>query len=140
MATAGSSSSVPREISLTFAAGIFGALVNGGAGWLCGKLNLFALLHCSLTGEFTKLQFYQRLVWGGIFGLCFLLPILPNSIFKRGLLLGLLPAAFALLVVFPFWIHKGWLGVDFGHTTFLFVILLNIIWGVATAVWLKLTQ
>ncbi len=140
MASAGTSSSVPREISTTFAAGVFGGLVSCGAAWLCGKLNLFALLHCSLSGDFNKWRLYQHLVWGGIFGLCFLLPLLAGSTFKRGLVFGLLPAAFALLVVFPFWMHKGWLGVDFGHTTFLFVIVLNLIWGLATALWLGMIQ
>lgn len=140
MATGGSSSSVPREISMTFAAGVFGGLVNAGAAWLCGQLNLYGLLHCSLSGDFNKWRFYQHLIWGGIFGFCFLLPLFSDSIFKRGLVFGLLPAAFALLVVFPLWLHKGFLGVDFGHTTFLFVIALNLIWGLATAVWLNIIQ
>lgn len=135
---ASGSSSVPRELSITFSAGVVGALANAGAGWLLGNLNLFHLLHCNLNGEFTKWMFYQRLIWGGIFGFFFLLPILAQSTFKRGVVIGLIPAAFALLVVFPFWIHKGWLGIGFGYTTFLFVIVLNIIWGVAAAVWLKM--
>ena len=140
MATAGTSSSVPREISMTFAVGIFGSLISAGAAWLSGRANLFGLLHCSLSGDYTKWRFYQHLVWGGIFGLVFLLPFFAASVFKRGLLFGLLAAAFTLFVVFPFWMHKGWLGVDFGHTAFLFVILLSLIWGLATALWLHMIQ
>ncbi|MGC8552420.1 MAG: hypothetical protein ACP5O7_06080 [Phycisphaerae bacterium] len=134
------SGNVPRELSLAFAAGVVGAMVNAGAFWLCQKTDIFALLHCKLSAPFGPPWFYQHVTWGGLFGLLFALPLLRQSPFKRGLLLGLAPTAFALFVVLPFFVHKHMLGLALGYTTPLFVLVFNLIWGVATALWLSMAE
>ncbi len=126
-------------MSRTYAAGAVGAVANMFAAWLLAKTGAFALLGCRIAIEPTKEWIYSRLVWGGIFGLFFVLPILSNSVVKRGLLLGLLPAFFQLLVVFPILLHKTILGLDLGYTTPVFVIVLNLIWGLVAAGWLQMT-
>lgn len=138
MAGAGSSS-VPGQLSLSFASGAVGAIVNISAAWIFYRMGLFQLLGCNLSVTANKQWIYSRLVWGGIFGLFLVLPILTNSVLKRGLLLGLLPAAFQLFVVFPIFLHQRVMGFNHGLTTPLFVIALNLLWGIAAAGWLKMT-
>jgi hypothetical protein len=138
MAGAGSSS-VPGQLSLSFAAGAVGAVVNMSAAWLFDRMGLFHLLGCDISIAANKYWIYSRLVWGGIFGLFLVLPVLTNSVLKRGLLLGLLPAAFQLFVVFPIFLHQSVMGINHGVTTPLFVIALNLLWGMAAAGWLKMT-
>ena len=82
---------------------------------------------------------YPRMVWGGIWGLVFLLPFLKNSLYLKGLILSLGPTLVQLFVVFPFKAQKGAMGLDLGALTPMFVIFFNAVWGVAAAYWLKLT-
>lgn len=136
---AGSTSgSVPAQLSVTFAAGTVGAVVNMGAAWLFAQMHLFSLLHCNIHIDVTREWIYSRLVWGGLFGLFFVLPIWTGKSVRRGLLFGLLPAAFQLFVVFPLLLHKQLLGLNFGFTTPLFVIVLNLLWGLAASGWLAM--
>ena len=134
------SSSVPGQLSLSFAAGVAGAVVNMLAAWILSRMGIFAMLGCSLSIRVDKQWIYSRLVWGGIFGLFLVLPVLTNSVVKRGLLLGLLPAAFQLFVVFPIFLRQHLMGLNHGLTTPLFVLFLNLLWGVAAAGWLKMTE
>ena len=98
------------------------------------------MLGCNLSVSADKPWIYSRLVWGGIFGLFLVLPVLTNSVLKRGLLLGLLPAAFQLFVVFPIFLKQRLMGLNHGLTTPLFVLFLNLLWGLAAAGWLKMTE
>jgi hypothetical protein len=134
MAGAGASS-VPGQLSLSFAAGAAGAIVNMCAAWLFDRMGLFHLLGCDISISANKQWIYSRLVWGGIFGLFLVLPVMENSILKRGLILGLLPAAFQLFVVFPVFLNQRIMGLNHGATTPLFVIALNLLWGVAACLW-----
>lgn len=134
------SSSVPGQLSLSFAAGAVGAIVNMLAAWMFARMGLFHLLGCDLSVSANKQWIYSRLAWGGIFGLFLVLPVLTNSVVKRGLILGLLPAAFQLFVVFPIFLNQRIMGLNHGLTTPLFVIVLNLLWGLAAVGWLKMTD
>jgi hypothetical protein len=134
------SSSVPGQLSLSFAAGSVGAIVNMLAAWMLARMGLFHLLGCDISINATKQWIYSRLVWGGIFGLFLVLPIMTNSVLKRGLILGLIPAAFQLFVVFPIFLNQRIMGLNHGLTTPLFVVFLNLLWGVSAVGWLKMTE
>ena len=62
-------------ISLAFAAGCFGGLVNALAVWLFGALKITAALGVALRPALNAPFLYQRIVWGGIWGLLLLLPL-----------------------------------------------------------------
>jgi hypothetical protein len=81
---------------------------------------------------------YQRLVWGGLWGWLFLLPLTGLSYPVRGLLYSLGPVLVQLLVVFPYQAQKGVLGLQLGYLTPLFVLVYNAVWGVVAGGWLSL--
>jgi len=129
-----------RRLSLVFAAGTLGALVNSAALWLCGKYGVTAQFGVKLAPALTPAWLYPRLIWGGIWGILFLLPLAQNRPFLQGLLISLGPTLVQLFVIFPYELNKGMMGLDLGNLTPLFVLIFNAVWGVAAALWLSASQ
>jgi hypothetical protein len=129
-----------RTLSLVFAAGCVGAVANSLAVWLFGDLGINAALGVKIAPKLTPAWLYPRIVWGGIWGALFLLPILRNSFITRGLLYSLGPSLVMLFIVFPMKAKKGMLGLDLGNLTPVLVLFFNAIWGVAAALWLRFSR
>ena len=130
-------SNLARKTSLVFAAGCLGGLLNSLAVWIFGELGITSALGVSIAPKLSAAWLYPRLVWGGIWGLLFLLPLGQTSIFARGLIFSLGPTLVQLLVVFPMQANKGMLGLDLGLLTPALVVVFNAIWGWTAAIWLK---
>ena len=129
-----------QKISLTFAAGSLGGLATAVVIWLFGVIGLTAALGVQVAPAFSPPYLYQKLVWGGIWGWLFLLPLTGLSYPLRGLLYSLGPVFVQLLVVFPFKVQKGFLGLQLGYLTPAFVLFYNLVWGLTAAWWLWLTE
>ena len=130
-------SSVPVRLSHLFTAGALGGLLNGLAVWLAGDLGLTAAIGVKIAPALTPAFIYARVVWGGIWGIIFVIPVLKNSIFWRGLVFSLAPTAVQLWVVFPMMLGKGNLGLELGQFTPAAVVVFNAIWGWVAALWLR---
>jgi hypothetical protein len=130
-------SNLARNTSLVFAAGCLGALLNSLAVWIFGELGITAALGVKIAPQLSPAFLYPRLVWGGIWGLLFLLPLMQRRIFSRGLIFSLGPTLVQLFFVFPVKANKGAMGLDLGLLTPLFVVVFNAIWGWTAAIWLK---
>jgi len=131
--------SAARSLSLFFAAGVVGAFANSLAVWLLGELGVPRALGVALAPDWSAAWLYPRLVWGGIWGLLFVLPV-TAAVVPRGLLVSLAPTLFQLFVVFPAWAGKGVAGLELGLLTPAFVLLYNAIWGVTASWWVQGTQ
>ena len=83
---------------------------------------------------------YPRIVWGGIWGLVFVLPFLNNRLIAKGALISIFPTLVQLLVVFPLKAGKGYFGMDLGMYTPAFVVFFNLVWGVVTALFIKYSK
>lgn len=127
-------------MSLTYAAGSVGAIVNGLAVWFFGALSITGLLGVKLAPALTPAFLYQRLVWGGLWGFLFLLPLWRNSPLWRGIVFSAGPTLAQLVMVFPLIAKKGMFGLQLGTITPLFVIFFNIIWGITAAYWLHFVE
>jgi hypothetical protein len=128
-----------RGLSLAFAAGVVGALANAGALWVLGASGALRALDVSLAPAFTPAWLYPRLVWGGLWGLLFLLPLAPQRWVAQGLMLSLFPSAVQLFVIFPYRTGAGVLGLEHGALTPLVVLAANAAWGLAASAWLRAT-
>ena len=126
-----------KGISLAFSAGCLGGRLNSIAVWLFGELGITAALGVKIAPKLSALWLYPRLVWGGIWGLLFLLPIMQKKYLYRGLIFSLGPTVVQLLIVFPIKANKGIMGFDLGLLTPLFVFVFNAIWGLTASIWLK---
>ena len=129
-----------RDLSLAFAAGALGALVNSIAVWLAGEHGLSAALGVKVAPQLTAAWLYPRLVWGGMWGFLLVLPVLERSWFLRGLLFGLAPSAFLLFYFFPQHTQAGMMGMNLGTLMPVFVLIANSIWGVAAAGWYRIVR
>lgn len=129
---------IARELSQTFAAGVLGGLVNSVFLWAIGQLGVTAAMGVKLAPAFSPPWLYQRLVWGGIWGLLLLLPFLRQGpLLRTGFIASLGPTLAQLFYVFPYMIHKGVAGLELGLLTPLVVVVINAVWGWAAVAWLR---
>lgn len=125
---------------MLFAAGALGGLANSLVVWGFGALGISRALGVSIAPALTPAWLYPRIVWGGLWGFLFILPLRSASEIRRGLLLSLAPSAVQLLVVFPIQAHKRMLGLGLGVLTPLLVLFFNGVWGLVTGWWLRGTR
>lgn len=133
-------SALARTLSLCFAAGAVGALVQGLGVVAGGELGLHRALGVALAPALTKEFLYRRLVWGGLWGGLLALPFPGNRWIRRGVLIGMAPALVQLLVIFPYVTGQGFLGLELGAATPLVVLLWNALWGVVASGWHRLAR
>ena len=129
-----------RKSTILFSSGCLGGIVNSLVVWIFGAKGITAALGVKIAPDLTATWLYPRMVWGGIWGFLFLLPLLRKSIYWQGLLFSLGPTLVQLFVVFPANAGKGMMGLELGSLTPLFVVFFNAAWGVSTAMWLRLVK
>ena len=128
-----------RSLSLFFAAGALGGLANSLVVWGFGELSINQALGVAIAPTLSPAWLYPRIVWGGLWGLAFALPLSTGWV-TRGLLLSLGPSLVQLLVVFPFKANKGLLGLELGAFTPVLVLLFNAVWGIVASWWVRSTR
>jgi len=126
-----------KKLLLFFAAGCLGALANSMAVWQFGQLGITSAYGVSIAPSLSPAWLYPRIVWGGIWGFLFILPILQSRLLFKGSVLSLFPTAVMLFIVFPYQANKGIAGIELGLMTPVFVIFFNWVWGIITAITIK---
>lgn len=129
-----------KQALLCYAAGAVGAVANSLVLWWAGEAGLTRELGVAIAPALSPAWLYPRLVWGGLWGLLFLLPLWNSRIFAKGIVLSLVPTLVQLLVVFPLKAGKGFFGLELGTLTPLVVLVVNIVWGIVTALTLRLAK
>ena len=129
-----------KKLLIFFAAGCLGALLNSLAVWLFGDIGLTKKFSVAIAPSLSAAWLYPRIVWGGIWGWLFFLPILNSKPIRKGSLLSLFPTAVQLFIIFPFKANKGIAGLALGQLTPAFVVFFNWIWGVTTALAIKFSK
>ena len=129
-----------KKLMLVFSAGCLGALANSLAVWLMGQYGITTHFGVAIHPSLSPQWLYPRIVWGGLWGFLFLLPMLQSRPLLKGTLLSLFPTVAFLLVVLPFKEYKGFLGLELGLLTPLFVLFFNWIWGVVTSFTLRFAK
>jgi hypothetical protein len=133
-----------RRMSVGFTAGCLGALVNTWLLWYLGRRGVPRTFGVALAPAWTLGFLYPRLVWGGIWGLLFVLPMWRtnfwSAVFSRGIIFSLAPTAFQLFYVFPVLAGKGTWGLALGKLTPFFVFGYNAVWGLCAALWVYLEE
>ena len=128
-----------KNLLVYFASGALGGFANSLAVWLSGKYGITKMLGVSLAPGLSPEWLYPRIVWGGIWGLAFILPFMKASLINKGMILSLLPTIYMLLVVFPH-SHQGLLGLGLGMLTPVFVVFFNMVWGGVAGLTIKVAK
>ena len=93
-----------------------------------------------ITNSLTASWLYPRIVWGGIWGMIFFLPLLNSKPLAKGSILSLFPTIVQLFFIFPYKANKGVAGMELGVFTPLFVLIFNWVWGVVTSLTIKFSK
>lgn len=129
-----------KKLLVFFAAGCLGAFANSITVWLVGDLGITASAGVSISPTLSANWLYPRLVWGGLWGLLFILPMMQSKPLLKGTLLSLFPTLVQLLVVFPYKTRYGIAGLELGILTPAFVLFFNWVWGVVTALTIRFAR
>ena len=127
-----------RNLSLIFAAGAFGGLVKAMAAWGFGAAGINAALGFKMAPALAPLWIYQHVVWGGLWAFLFFLP-LRGSYYVRAVFYSLPQTLIQLAIIFPK-MGKGMWGLELGYMAPVLVACFGVIWGLATAFWLKFSR
>lgn len=125
-----------RKISAAFTGGAIGGFVDSFNIWAMGKTGISDLIGLAMKPEFNAPWLYQRMIWGGIWMMLLLLPLMEKRAIARGMLFSLPPSAMMLFLVLPS-MGKGMMGLGFGMVTPLVVLGLNFIYGIVAALWYR---
>ncbi|GGY70316.1 hypothetical protein GCM10011613_13430 [Cellvibrio zantedeschiae] len=123
-----------------FAAGCVGAVIQCLIMWLFTHYGITHALHVNLAGSLAPAWMYPRIVWGGLWGLLFLLPILASSLVARSFVIALIPAGVQLFVIYPFYESKGVAGLSLGLLTPFVVLFFFWVWALAAAITIKVAK
>lgn len=129
-----------KRLLVFFAAGSLGALANSIVVWLFGDTGVNAYFGVSISPSLSAAWLYPRLVWGGLWGLLFVLPMLSSRPLAKGTLLSLFPTIVQLFVVFPYQTPHGIAGLGLGALTPLAVLFFNWVWGIVTALTIRFAR
>ena len=127
-------------LSIGFAAGAVGGLICSLVIWLSGELGLTTHYGVRIHPVLEPAWLYPRVVWGGIWGMTFILPYLDRFVVVKGLVFSLFPTAFQLFVVFPVFLNQGIMGTRLGEMTPFFVVGFNAVWGLVAGYWLRIAR
>jgi len=129
-----------KRLMIAYASGSLGALASSLVLWWFERTGVTGVLGVDISPALPPDWLYFTIVWGGIFGILFLLPVFKTRFILKGSFLSLVPTAVMLLIAFPFKLHKGFLGLKLGFFTPLFVLFFNWIWGIVSATAIKIAR
>lgn len=120
-----------RRLSLAFAAGAVGVIALVAFLWIIRESGLLAALRIP-NAPAPKLPdfLYSRIVWGGLWGLLLVLPVLTRQWLLRGALLGVLASLAAI-----FYFNPAWKSAPFTFVALVFAA--NIVWGIVASAWYR---
>lgn len=127
-----------RDLALCFAAGSAGGAAKGVVVWICAHFPATAAFGAQLAGALHAQNLpyanglYPRIVWGGLCGFLFLLPLARNAPLVSGFLWGLLLTIVQWLLL-PL-LHGG---LRFALLPIIATLLLNCVWGWVAALLLR---
>lgn len=127
------------KLSLAFSAGAVGGLANGLIVWLFGFLHITTVLGVSIAPDLAAPLLNSKIVWGGIWGILFLLPLFSKNYLIHGVVLSIAPSITQLLLVFPN-MGAGYLGFKLGLLTPIFVLIFNAVWGIVGVYFYRLIK
>jgi hypothetical protein len=129
-----------KNILTCLGAGALGAFIMCLAMWLSTRYGITHSLGVAIQGSIAPEWMYPRIVWGGVWGLLFLLPLFSSNILARSFVLALIPTLVQLFIIYPYYQGKGVAGLNLGVLAPFVVFFFFWIWSLATGLILKLAN
>lgn len=119
-----------KNLAIAFTAGAIGGLVNVILLTIFNKAGITSLMGLELPAPALPGFLYKQMVWGGLWGLLLVAPVLMGKWWLRGLLLGLAASLVAMAVLFP-QTPLGMFGLNKGPMMPVLVLIVNAGFGLA---------
>jgi len=126
-----------RTLVLILLAGALGGFTSGILVWAMGAAGITPALGFAMTPELTFGWMFRRIFASAIWGIIFLIPIYRDSPVLKGAVLGVLPWLSSILVVLPYRMGAGFLGLDLGMGTPVWTLFFGVVWGITGTVFLS---
>jgi hypothetical protein len=123
-----------RNLPVVFSSGAFGGLVNALAFYVFSLLGIVAMFGMPPVQGWRPEFIYRQTVWGGLWGIVFLIPFLGKLTILEGAVLSLLPTIAAWFIFIP---ARMPVNARPGLKGLFLVIILNAFWGIATVLMIK---
>src|SRR5262249_49041017 len=120
-----------RQLTLGFGAGAFGACILSLVIFVLGRFGLPERFGVAMP-PFDLPAFYRVVVWGGIWGFLFVVPVMSRLWWLKGIIIGLIATAAAAFFFSP----------ELGRgpaMLLVYAVVINAIWGVAAGFWFVTT-
>jgi hypothetical protein len=120
------------RLGLGLLGGALGGLTAVAMRWLLSAVGVAGLFGVQLAVDWSGPGFLAHLgtaaLWGMVLGILY--PHVPGrTAAGKGAAFSLVPSLYLLLKVYPFDMDLGWFGMELGGLTLVFVIGLNVLWG-----------
>jgi hypothetical protein len=122
-----------RKAVAAFAAGCFGGIAVNAFSLLFGFLNLPRVIGIDLAPDFNLVDLVSDILWGGVWGLAFLIPLLDGMVTIKGIFIGILSFCVQLLVTISY-VHNHAISVHEPLALIAYLLGLNVFWGVIASV------
>lgn len=129
-----------KTVLFVYGSGSVGALFACLIFWLIPFLGLAHIIHMPIFPVLSDAWLYPKIIWGGLFALCFALPFMRSNTLIKSLALALVISLSELFISLPFSPYKGAVGLNVGMYTFSFILIFNLIWSLMTNMTLKIAK
>lgn len=121
------------RLGLGFLGGVLGGLAVVAVRWAIEGLGIPGAVGVTLTGVWSGSEFLGHLgaatIWGMVLGVIY--PYFPGvSPSSKGLRFSIVLSVYMFVRGYPLDLDQGWFGLELGVVAWVFVILLNMVWGV----------
>ena len=117
-----------RLLTLGFGAGAFGACVLSLVAYLLARVGVPEMLGIALPQRPMPAALYQTIVWGGLWGLLLVLPVMNRLWWLKGIIIGVVATAVLALYFTPS-LREG------PPVLLLYILALSAVWGIAAGFW-----
>jgi hypothetical protein len=121
-----------QRAALYFAAAALGGLAVVLTAWAFGQIGIADALGLPLKPGLDKNFIYRMMVWGGIWGMLFLIPVPIRPLWLKGLIMTLAPVLAAFLIFIPMAGGQPF-ALQWGILAPFYIYVVNAPWGLVTA-------
>ena len=119
-----------------FTAGGLGGFTNSISVWFLAASGITPALGFGMVPELSIAWLGRRVFASALWGIIFLIPVYEKSPVKKGAVLSILPWLSSILIVFPFRMDVGFLGLGFGLGTPIWTLFFAAVWGITGTLFL----
>jgi hypothetical protein len=122
------------KLPVVFSSGAFGGFVESLLYYIFSLAGIAALFGMPAAKVWKPEMVYRPVVWGGLWGITFLIPFLDELYVLKGIALSLLPTLAAWFIFIP---ERAPANMRPGLRGLALIVILNALWGIATVLTIK---